>query len=258
MPALAGNDSGGGPTAEPVVRLQCPEKWVREEVSAMLRFFAQAQYTADCDLCGFELFLKEETPDYWRVPEDFNAIPVSLVESLLMSSLAVLPQKPLVVSVNLDQTQFIQPEFVAMMGRVRPHFPFYDLFVELTEYDQAVTPEQLRCAAAAFLDVDVHVCLDDVGWGANNDELSRYLDPYVGEYKFALQNYRGEAERTVQSAPAMALWTQRAKDRYKRITIEGIEDADTHSKVRAYEPDMLQGYYFGKPEMIPVEEPVAK
>lgn len=220
----------------------------------MLRFFAQPQFTAARELSGYELFLKEKVGDCWRVPTDFEAIPVADVEPILMASLAELPRKSLVVSINFDQSQFVERRFVEMMARVRPHFPHFDLFVELTEYDQHVTPEALRDAAAAFIAVDIHVCLDDVGFGANNDALSLFLDPYVGEYKFAIQNFKGEEDCKKNSVSEIKKWSQRAKARLKRMTIEGIEDAKMNEHIQAYTPDMLQGYYFGKPEIIDIDQ----
>lgn len=218
----------------------------------MIRFFGQPKYSLSQPqtLIGYEFLLREWQEDHWQVPSDFTQFTASDIVALLDQTLAVLPTDLPLLSFNLDQAQFVDPEFVAALARLHAKRPV-ELVVELTEHDDHVAVDALQQAAASYVQSGLHVCLDDVGNGANKQTLVEALAPYVNEYKFALQNFRaiGTAK---EALPLLKFWRDLATQADKLFTLEGIEDQSDLEIVSEYAPDVLQGYFYGKPELIEV------
>lgn len=219
-----------------------------------MRFFAQEQYSPQRTFVGYELFLKEQVAGSWRVPRSFANLDLTELCRLIRASLISIRPDTQLLSVNLDQQQFILPVLPAALGALAREHSQLALVVELTEYEQGVDRQAIRHAAAQFLANGVQVCLDDVGCGANNLDMVNLLDPYTMEYKFALQNMTDYNERTVRALPELRQWAQRAHSRYKRLTVEGVECEEVLQKVLPYKPDLIQGYYFAKPHLLAVNE----
>lgn len=220
-----------------------------------LTFFGQPKFSrsgANDLAIGYELFIREAHGDEWTLPHDFGAITAPTIERLLGQVLEVLPKTTSIVSFNLEQTQFIDPAFAAMVARVQVKTDIH-IYTELTErQDPNVTARELFFAAQHFKQLGLLVCIDDVGTGFNTPELVLQLDPYIDEYKFALQNLRpfntmGEVESELQ------FWYDLAATKHKKFAIEGIETEDELLTITEKFPcDILQGYYIGKPLLIPV------
>ncbi|WP_461226812.1 EAL domain-containing protein [Lacticaseibacillus suihuaensis] len=216
----------------------------------MLRYFGQPKYKNSAPLVkiGYELLLREFTRGRWQLPADFNSYPPDDIARLLAQTLAAMPVTLDLVSFNLSQTQFVDDAFIQALRRVQA-FRHMNLFVELTEAQEGITLAALQTAADAYVAAGIRVVLDDVGTGANQDVLVSALMPYTSEYKFALQNFPGQ-----KTAPAtqalLATWRQRATKDGKLFAIEGLEDDSDLTLIEAYHPDVLQGYHYGRPELM--------
>ncbi|KRM87593.1 hypothetical protein [Lacticaseibacillus thailandensis] len=101
----------------------------------MIRFWGQAKFTAsDGKLAGYELFLRERSQrdGEWYLPSDFGQFKVSALDDLLGATFAGMPSDLLLVSLNLDEEQFADPEYYTQLGVCqRKGGP--RLIVELTE-----------------------------------------------------------------------------------------------------------------------------
>lgn len=205
---------------------------------------------------GYELFIREYRDGHWILPEDFEAISAATLESLLLKSLQILPTETTLLSFNLEQTQFIDPQYADMIARVQAQTQIR-LFTELTERNNpAVTVSQLLGASQHFKQLGLLVCVDDVGTGDNQPTLVMQLDDYVDEYKFALQNLR--PFNAIQSVePELKYWYDLAATHHKVLAIEGVETADELAFVQHHYPcDIIQGYYIGRP--VKLFDPVAE
>lgn len=205
---------------------------------------------------GYELFIREYCNGHWILPEDFEAISATTLESLLLRSLQILPAETTLLSFNLEQTQFIDPQYAEMVARVQAQTSIR-LFAELTERNSpTVTADQLICASQYFKHLGLLVCVDDVGTGDNQTNLVLQLDDYVDEYKFALQNLRPFNDiKTVE--PELNYWYELAASHHKVLAIEGVETAAELDFVQQYYPcDIIQGYYIGRP--VKLFDPVAE
>ncbi|MFD1483793.1 EAL domain-containing protein [Lacticaseibacillus baoqingensis] len=219
----------------------------------MFRFFGQPKFDLDPkhqDPIGYELFIREWRDGQWLLPENFSALSVAIIEPLLVQTIAAMPSKVQMLSFNLEQDQFIDPAFLAMVLRVEQHASIR-LFIELTErLAPGVHEDQLVQAAKRFADHDLLVCIDDVGTGQNTPEMVVRMNDSVAEYKFALQNFRPFAA-IAELAPELDMWYAMAQKEHKMLAIEGIETPEELALIRRQYPcDVVQGYLLGKPALI--------
>ena len=224
----------------------------------MIRLWGQAQYSIENkQLSGYELLLREQKGpgDPWRLPQNIATIDPQLMIQLLEQTLSTLPAGLDFVAFNLDESQFIQGDYFNLLTELSKKIPF-KLYIELTERlgaeDASVTLQQLVDAAERYQSAGLVVCLDDVGTGNNLRELVTALDPYVSEYKYALQNRR-ETITPVQLVSAVNYWRQRAKRFHKHFTLEGLDAPEDRALIRQFLPDYVQGYYFGTPHQLVID-----
>ncbi|WP_125706397.1 EAL domain-containing protein [Lacticaseibacillus daqingensis] len=218
----------------------------------MLRYYGQPKYAgaAPTHLVGYELLLREYAHATWQRPTDFNAYSSATIAHLLAQTLATIPQTLPLVSFNLSQRQFVDPNFCRALATLQANRPM-NLYVELTETAENVPITALVAAAKAFGQLGVVVVIDDVGSGANQLCLVRALRPYTGEYKFALQNFRAKLTRA-QLRQKLLLWRKRATADHKLFALEGVEHCADLALVTLAQPDVVQGYYYGRPILLNV------
>ncbi len=222
----------------------------------MIRYFGQAQYSPKRMLLGYELFLREYVGGQWRFPKNLRQYHAQEITSLAEQTIATLEPAARVVSINLDQDQFVDANFIEAFIKIAHTFPERYVVVELTEYDCHVAREDLRLATIRYSQGGVYVCLDDVGSGENDEAMATLLDDYVSEYKFALQNFREEDGTVNQLLSQLAAWGRRAKQNDKGFVVEGIENERNLLIVDQYTPDLIQGYLFAKPILLPLKHDV--
>lgn len=225
----------------------------------MYRFFGQPKFNAthyEQGPIGYELLIRERINGCWCLPQNFEAIPGDVFADLLQKTILSLPNSIELVSFNLEQSHFISAEYLEMVKEVQALTSIH-LYTELTERDiRGVSITQLRAAAREFYNSDLSVAVDDVGTGQNNDETVSQLDDYTGEYKFALQNLRPFKDLD-EVLPLLDHWWRRAQAKHKLFAIEGIETGEELKTItRDFPSDVLQGFYLGKPAVIPLRQPV--
>lgn len=221
----------------------------------MIRLWGQAQFSIHSHkLAGYELFLREQQRPGgpWRLPENISGIAPAKMTTLLAQTMATMPASLECVTFNLDQSQFIQTPYLAQLRALKATLPFR-LGIELTERhgDESVpvTVADLVAAARGYHDAGLTVCLDDVGTGENLPELVQQLDPYVSEYKYAIQNVRNKLTPP-QIEAEIDTWRKRALRLGKAFTLEGLEGPEHLVLIRSFKPDVVQGYYFGTPHVM--------
>ncbi|WP_125708290.1 EAL domain-containing protein [Lacticaseibacillus porcinae] len=225
----------------------------------MLRLWGQPKYVAATGkLAGYELFLREKqtTDGEWELPADFSQFSPNTMANLIGATLKTLPQDFQLVSFNLDQAQFIDTKYIDLLVAVQAQLD-YALVIELTERrghgSATIALSDLVAAAQRFQEAGLRVCLDDVGTGENQLPLVEALDPFVSEYKFALQNVRDQMS-IAEIAAEVAVWRKRADRLHKRFALEGFEDPEDVRLIQAFSPDLVQGFYFGRPHTLPIAE----
>lgn len=223
----------------------------------MIRFWGQPRFSIEThEMNGFELFIRQHdnVTGNWVVPKDFSVFGVEEVTTLLRKTIDVMPNGPLEVSFNLDQEQFVDDSYCQVLSAIEQQTEV-SISVELTERlgngDQVINMAKLKQAARAYYEAGIPVILDDVGTGKNQTDVVNALDPYVTEYKFALQNVR-DAESMTEIKAQVDFWRTLAKKHDKHFTIEGFEGPEDTRLIQLYKPNAVQGYYFGRPHVMPI------
>ncbi|WP_127848536.1 EAL domain-containing protein [Lacticaseibacillus hulanensis] len=218
-----------------------------------MRFFGQPKYhltDPSGTPIGYELFVREWRNDRWELPTDFDALTTSQIYRLLSQTVGALPQDTELVSFNLEQSQFINPDFTDMVANVQAETNI-KIYTELTERSNpAISSADLVAGARRFHARHLKVCIDDVGTDAHSPALVELLNPYVDEYKFALQNFRPFSSLHEISSK-LAVWHDMAQRYGKVLAIEGIESSSDLECVKASFPcDIVQGYHLGRPALL--------
>ncbi|WP_412989416.1 EAL domain-containing protein [Pediococcus siamensis] len=219
----------------------------------MLRFWGQPQfYRKSLDPVGYELFLREGFTDNWNIPTDFGKFTVDQISGLLIRTVPMLPKSIHNISLNLDIDQFVDPEYQRVLLKVKRQIGHVRLAIELTEHasDTAIPNIQLLASARTFAHGHLHVILDGVGSGENQLDRVELLNPFVHEYKFAVQNFRPHSNLK-EILPSLTFWHTLAHKNHKLFTIEGIESKEDLLILSDYQADMLQGYDLGRPIYLP-------
>lgn len=214
----------------------------------MYTVFAQPKYSMEKAYAapvGYELFIRQWAQDHWALPDPFTGISVLTLNNLLRQTIARMPASVELLSFNLEQSQFVDPAFTAMIASIQRHTNI-TLYTELTErIGEGVTAGQLLAAAKRFAACGLQVCIDDVGTGQNSPALVMMLNDYITEYKFAFQNFRPMTTIN-ELAPQLKFWTEMSQRQGKMMVWEGIESSVELALLTArYPGDLLQGYLFG-------------
>lgn len=223
----------------------------------MIRFFAQPKYSiTTVKLIGYELFIRERAivGEDWQLPADFSQFKPQQITQLLAATLKTFPQGLSCISVNLDQEQFVDLNYCRLLQALQAQTPIR-LYVELTERQgngtASTTLQNLVHAAQAYQQAGLAVCLDDVGTGMNQYELVRAMAAYTVEYKYALQNVRGQLPGD-EIHTQIKFWREMALRQQKIFALEGFEYDTDNSLIATFHPDVVQGYYFGQPHILPI------
>lgn len=219
----------------------------------MIRFWGQPKYAQD-ERFAYELFLREKIGDQWCFPRDFGRFEATDVADLLQETVTAVQADTQMVSINLDQPEFARADYLDALPKLQQQLPNMQLCVELTERPNGVAPAALVAAARAYQQGGLWVCIDDVGTGDNQLSLVHALAPYVREYKFALQNFHDKKDFITLVSPLLQFWREQAELAGVFFAIEGFENKADLKIASNYQPDIMQGYYFGRPQLISVDE----
>lgn len=220
----------------------------------MIKFLGQPIYdVASGKQYGYELFIREETNHELVMPVDFSQYGATEITQLLTKTVHHLPENIQMVAFNLDERQFIDHHFLQPLAKLQRQTPV-KIYIELTEHlgtgDAPVTTRQLIDTAWRYQHSGLHVCLDDVGSGNNTIALVKSLLPYIVECKFALQNVRNQKTHD-QIKTELHFWRALAAKHHIQFALEGIEKQSDLKWMLEFAPELVQGYYFGRPEKIP-------
>lgn len=216
------------------------------------RFFVQPQIdTATKTVFGYELLMKQLTPDGWRLPESFVAIDPQVTADLLLATTKVLSLKVRYCSVNVSREQLMTTPIANAIIKSQELLYPTKVVVELTEDDgakeypnTALIPQLER-----FLTRGMELSLDDVGTGDNYFHDIEDLLPLASEIKFALQNFNREF-RDPRIQQQIHFWRAISAEYGLRMIVEGIEDQADNRLSKRLGIRLKQGYYFGKPQLL--------
>jgi len=161
-------------------------------------------------------------------------------------AIAHLPGKTKAM-INLDHDQFVNRQMLQALVAVQQGAPQHQLIIELTERDAglSILDTTLIDAAEFVTGQGLKLSLDDVGSGENQFEFLQPLLPFAVELKFALQNFNATAQDSYQQ---LVFWHQLALSEAKDFVLEGIESAADLALADRLAVNLLQGYYYERPQ----------
>ncbi|MHC6119919.1 EAL domain-containing protein [Companilactobacillus sp. FL22-3] len=221
----------------------------------MYRFFIQPQIDKiNNSLIGYELLLKQKTDDGWRPPANFSDVSSHTLASVLISTTKLLSLKIGSVSVNINRNQLMEKEvrdaIIEAQSILRP----LRVVVELTEDvpNKPWSNSELIPLIQEFINYGMDFSLDDCGTGVNQLEQITELVPLASEIKFAIQNF-GEKLRDSEIEQKVVFWRNFSQQHKLRFILEGIEDEQDDSLADSLKIDLRQGYFYGKPHLLKLE-----
>jgi EAL domain-containing protein (putative c-di-GMP-specific phosphodiesterase class I) len=219
---------------------------------SMFRFFIQPQLNiATNSIIGYEMLLKEHTPDGWRVPTSFDSITPQNWTELFVASTKLLSLKIHSVSVNLDRRQLMNDDIAKSVIDAQERMRPMRVVVELTERVGKVpfTNAELIPQIQQFTNRGMDFSLDDVDSGDNHYNNIKDLLPYADEIKFALQNFK-QGLMSPNIRQELDTWLGITHQYNQRLVLEGIEDEVGDDIANEMGINIRQGYYYGKPHLL--------
>ena len=203
---------------------------------------------------GFEVLARWNHPLSGLIlPETF--IPVAeehgliarLSEQVIAEALRTAASWPreCILSVNISPTQLADPWLAQRLVRLlaEANFPPHRLVVEITESSLFADLELARSIIANLKSQGIRLALDDFGTGFSS--LSHLRSLPFDMIKID-RSFTATVNQDAESAAIVRAVTDLARALKVPVTVEGIEDAETHATVLGFGCAYGQGWYFGK------------
>ncbi|MFC6176739.1 EAL domain-containing protein [Companilactobacillus huachuanensis] len=216
------------------------------------RYFVQPQLNGQTQtIFGYELLIKQLTPEGWRLPESFTEIDSQTVSDLLLETTKILGLKVQYCSVNINREQLMDTTISKAIIKSQKQLYPAKLVVELTEEKgpKSYPDTRLIPRLRNFVECGMQISLDDVGTGINDFKSVQEFLPLASEIKFALQNFKtGIKDPKIQQK--LHFWHAISNEYGLRLILEGIEDSDDAQLSKDFDIPLRQGYYYGKPKLL--------
>ncbi|MDD3217978.1 MAG: EAL domain-containing protein [Lachnospiraceae bacterium] len=155
------------------------------------------------------------------------------------------------VSVNVSYIQFRDPDFKKFVvdELARLHYPASKLILELTESCSIEDITELTDTLSYLQEHGIQTSLDDFGTGYASLSVLRILpvDWVKLDYSFVSRLMESEKDQSI-----IRHIISLCRENHINVCIEGIENQDIEQMVIGYRPQLLQGYYYGRP--LPADE----
>jgi diguanylate cyclase (GGDEF)-like protein len=211
--------------------------------------------TATLEVVGYEALLRWDHPKRGRIPpSDF--IPMAEESGLIVPigswvlatacAEAASWKQPLIISVNLAPSQFLQPGIVQTVADVlrRTGLPPNRLELEITEGTLMVDTQNALRILTSLKALGVKIAMDDFGTGYSSLSYLRKFpfDKIKIDRSFIsdVEDDR-EAETIVEAIIAMS------RSLRLEVTAEGVETKEQLSMLRELGCKLVQGYLLGRP-----------
>jgi EAL domain-containing protein (putative c-di-GMP-specific phosphodiesterase class I) len=181
------------------------------------------------------------------VAEEIGAIG-KLSETIIRSALsqAASWDQTISISVNISPTQLADSWLAQKIVRLLTEtgFPAERLVIEITESSLFADLELARSIVTSLKNQGIRLALDDFGTGFSSLSHLRSLPFDVIKID---RSFVATIHRDRESAAIVRAVTTLANAIGVPVTVEGIENAETHDAVIGFGCATGQGWYFGKP-----------
>ena len=206
-------------------------------------------------IVGFEVLARWNHPISGMVmPDRFipiaeeNGLIDQLSDEIFVAALLAAKEWPqdIRISINVSPTQLADSWLAQKLVRMLTEtgFPAERLMVEITESSLFSDLELPRAIVSSLKNQGIRLALDDFGTGFSSLSHLRSLpfDSIKIDRSFVKAVHQDrEAEAIIRAVSTLAEAIK------VPVTVEGIENAETHETVLGLGCDLGQGWYFGKP-----------
>lgn len=224
------------------------------EHSQFVPFFEPQVDLATGAVIGFEVLARWNHPLSGLIlPETF--IPVAeehgliarLSEQVIAEALRTAATWPgeCALSVNISPSQLADPWLAQRLVRLlaEANFPPPRLIVEITESSLFADLDLARSIITNLKSQGIRLALDDFGTGFSSLSHLRSLPFDLIKID---RSFTATVNQDAESAAIVRAVTDLARALKVPVTVEGIEDAETHATVLGFGCAYGQGWYFGK------------
>lgn len=150
------------------------------------------------------------------------------------------------ISVNVSALQFMAPDFInqVMSAITRSGMPPSMLELEITEEATVQDSGRVIEVLNQLKHIGVSLSIDDFGTGYSSLSYLRQfpIDVLKIDRSFVLEINKSEADASV-----VKLILGLAKELEIKVVAEGVETIDQYQKLKNWQCDLIQGFYFSKP-----------
>ena len=224
------------------------------------QLYYQPIVNLDGEIVGFEALLRWDHGNKGIIsPAQF--IPVAeetgliieigqwvLSQACLMSSRwqNLFPDKNLFININLSPRQFKQSDLVAQIESTvqKTQCDRNSIKLEITESALLETENKAKQMLHNLADLGIKLCLDDFGTGYSS--LSRLYTFPIDTLKIDACFIRAIGKK-VKKEKILHSIINLAHNIEMNVVAEGVETQQQFAKIREYQCEYAQGYFFGKP-----------
>ena len=207
------------------------------------------------EIVGFEVLARWDHPLSGLIPPD-RFIPIAeehgligrLSEQIMVAAMVQAAgwDPAIKLSVNISPSQladsWLAQRIVRLLTEAR--FPADRLIVEITESSLFADLDLARSIVTSLKNQGVRLALDDFGTGFSSLAHLRSLPFDVIKID---RSFVSTIDKDRESAAIVRAVTTLADALGVPVTVEGIENAETHAAVAGFGCAVGQGWYFGKP-----------
>lgn len=156
-------------------------------------------------------------------------------------------QKDFHMSINLSYIQVKKSDILSdvQIALERSGVKPENITLELTESGYMDNTQELQSLVDSFRALGLKVDIDDFGTGYSNLRYLQYLHAYTLklDYSFVHKATSGD----IGDTKIIKHITQMAHELDMKVCMEGIETEEDIEKLKIYDPDKYQGFFFGRP-----------
>ncbi|WP_281560241.1 EAL domain-containing protein [Thalassomonas sp. RHCl1] len=208
-------------------------------------------HPASAAVVSYEVLLRQcghlNLQDFNQEPQLFHQHHQELIDNLRELDLAdKIRSRGQKLFINLLPQQLASSQAMeAIKALHRP--PHYPLVIEITEGELSTKPEDMLEALKCIRESGCQLAIDDFGYGYSNFYRLLEFSPQIVKLDQAfIQADNRQPNRRMQLKQLISLFHHWQKE----VIIEGVETREQYQLSQWLGADYVQGYYFGKPQMI--------
>ncbi|MEQ6885254.1 EAL domain-containing protein [Salicola sp. Rm-C-2C1-2] len=210
------------------------------------------------EVCGFEVLLRWNHPDYGFIPPD-EFIPMAeqtglirplthwvLDRALLFGASMGAAGYPVRMAVNISALNLEEPAFADQVLELlgKHGVPAGRLILEVTETATMINPVTALKALRGLYDAGTRLAIDDFGTGYSSLSYIRKLP--VHEIKID-RSFVREMDANREDATIVRTTINMCHDLGFEVVAEGVESDGTSQLLRNMHCDIMQGYHLSRP-----------